>query len=168
MTLSKVKEYTAAILGVSALVGIDRWTKYLAARDLKGQSDHVLIDGVLGLSYYENTGAAFGMFKDGRIFFLILTAAALAALVYFYIHLPSDKRYLPLKVLFVFISGGAIGNLIDRIAFGYVVDFIELTFIHFPVFNIADIFVSWSCVIIMLLVIFKYRNEDLKELFKHG
>ena len=74
-----------------------------------------------------------------------------------------DKKYLPISIACVFILGGALGNLIDRVRLGYVVDFLYFKLIDFPVFNVADIYVTVSVIVLILLMIFKYRsNEDIE------
>ena len=136
MKMTKQKRTPLALLLIAALVSIDQWTKGMAVEHLKGSAAVPLIPGWLELKYSENRGAAFGLLQDGRIFFLIVTAA------------------------------GAIGNLIDRLLNGFVVDFVYLSIINFPIFNLADIFVSWSAVLLIILMIFKYNDEDYKELFR--
>ena len=164
--MTKQKRTLLAILIIAALVSIDQWTKGMAVEFLKGQPAVPIIEGWLELQYSENRGAAFGLLQDGRIFFLIITTVVLAAMVWFYYRIPDKKRYLPIVILFPIIAAGAIGNLIDRLINGYVVDFVYLSIINFPIFNAADIFVSWSAVLLILLMIFKYKDEDYRELFE--
>ena len=87
-------------------------------------------------------------------------------MVWFYYRIPDKKRYLPILILLPIIAAGAIGNLIDRLLNGFVVDFVYLSIINFPIVNLADIFVSWSAVLLIILMIFKYNDEDYKELFR--
>ena len=130
-----------------------------------GQPSVPVIKDILVLQYSENRGAAFGLFQDGRIFFLITTVLVLGAMGWVFFKIPDKKRFLPIPILLTIIAGGAIGNMIDRLLNGYVVDFVYLVIINFPIFNLADIFVSWSAVLLIILMIFKYREEDYKELF---
>ena len=164
--MTKMKKALISIISIAVLVGADQWTKALAVANLKGQPAVPLIDGVLELLYSENRGAAFGLFQDGRIVFLILTVIVLAVMGWFFFRIPDKKRFLPIQILLPIIAAGAIGNMIDRLLNGYVVDFVYLSIINFPVFNVADIFVSWSAVLLIILLIFKYRDEDYKELFR--
>ncbi|MBO4288514.1 MAG: signal peptidase II [Lachnospiraceae bacterium] len=163
--MTRSKKLPLALLLIAALVSIDQWTKGMAVEFLKDKAAVPLIPGWLELQYSENRGAAFGLLQDGRIFFLIVTAAVLAAMAWFFVRIPEKKRYLPIMILLPIIAGGAIGNMIDRLMNGYVVDFIYLSVINFPIFNLADIFVSWSAVLLILFMIFKYKDEDIKELF---
>ena len=166
MKMTKQKRTPLALLLIAALVSIDQWTKGMAVEHLKGSAAVPLIPGWLELKYSENRGAAFGLLQDGRIFFLIVTVAVLIAMVWFYYRIPDKKRYLPILILLPIIAAGAIGNLIDRLLNGFVVDFVYLSIINFPIFNLADIFVSWSAVLLIILMIFKYDDEDYKELFR--
>ncbi|MBQ7248395.1 MAG: signal peptidase II [Lachnospiraceae bacterium] len=154
------------ILCGTILVAIDQLTKRLAMTGLAG-GPHVIIDGVFELRYTENRGAAFGMLQNQRIFFIIVTFLALLALIWLYFRIPDDRRFLPLRIIDIFIISGAVGNLIDRIARGYVVDFMYISLIDFPVFNVADIYVSWSAVLALILILFKYREDDFKRFRKN-
>ena len=154
------------ILCGTILVAIDQLTKRLAMTGLAG-GPRVIIDGVFELRYTENRGAAFGMLQNQRIFFIIVTFLALLALIWLYFRIPDDRRFLPLRIIDIFIISGAVGNLIDRIARGYVVDFMYISLIDFPVFNVADIYVSWSAVLALILILFKYREDDFKRFRKN-
>ncbi len=149
---------------IPILVAIDQWTKHLALINLKGTAPLDLIPGVLSLSYTENSGMAFGMLQGGRTIFIIVTLLVLGMMTCFYFRIPEEKRMRPLSVGLVFIVGGAIGNFIDRVRMAYVIDFIYLRFINFPLFNVADCFVTWTAVILAVLLLFYYREDDLKKL----
>ena len=164
--MKKQLQAILALAAIALLAALDQWTKALAVTHLKGQPAVPLIDGILELQYSENRGAAFGLLQDGRIFFLIVTVVVLALMAWFFFRIPDKKRFLPVKILVPVIAAGAVGNLIDRLLNGYVVDFVYLSVINFPIFNVADIFVSWSAVLLIILMIFKYRDEDYKELFR--
>lgn len=151
--------YLLMIVGVVGLVAIDRVTKYLAVLNLKDNEPFVLIDNVLELHYLENTGAAFGMLKGAKIFFVILTVVFLVVAVIAFGKIAFTKKNMPLHVLIVFLLSGAVGNFIDRIRFDYVVDFIYFKLINFPIFNVADIYVSLSVVVLIVLLIFFYKDE---------
>ncbi len=149
-----------AILGIAVLVALDQWTKSLAVRYLAGQDALVLIPGVFQLEYLENRGAAFGLLQNQIWLFIILTAIFLAAAVWIYLRLPKTRRYLPLHIIAVVLVSGALGNLIDRIRLGYVVDFFYFSLIDFPIFNMADIYVVLSFLALMICILFVYREED--------
>ncbi len=123
----------------AAYVALDQVFKYLAVQHLKGAGRIVLIPHIIGLRYAENTGAAFSMFSGKVDFLIIFTAIVIAVIIYALIAKKfSDKTE---EFCFVLILAGGIGNLIDRIAQGKVVDYLEFLFIDFPIFNFADILV---------------------------
>lgn len=143
------------------LVALDQVTKYFAVLHLKEKPAIVLWKGVFELRYLENRGAAFGMLQNQKEFFLIITFVVLAAIGYILIKMPQDKKYIPLHILLVLITSGAIGNMIDRIRLEYVVDFFYFVLINFPIFNVADIYVSVACVFLAVFMLFVYKDEDL-------
>ena len=143
-----------ALLGVllcGGLIAVDLLTK-LAASKL-GSREVVLIPGVLSLSYIENHGAAFGIMQGRQWLLIVISAVIIAAAVVFCIRRIRDTRYRYLRVLTVFLVAGALGNMIDRIMLGYVRDFIYFKLIDFPVFNVADIYVTVSAVLILIWII---------------
>ena len=99
-------------------------------------------------------------------FFVVITLAALCVITYFLLHIPSQKRYLPLRICLCFIAAGAIGNFIDRLRLSYVRDFIYFSLIDFPVFNVADIYITCATILLVLLMLFYYRDEDDFSLLK--
>ncbi len=146
-------------VAIIVLVGLDQWTKILTVNYFtKGIGDVQLIDGVLELTFVKNTGAAFGFLSDGTIFLIILVSIVVVAVIYFQRKIPREKQYLPLHILVTFILAGALGNLIDRIRLHYVVDMIHFYWFEFPVFNLADIYVTCSAFLLMLLLLTKYKN----------
>ncbi|MBQ6197398.1 MAG: signal peptidase II [Lachnospiraceae bacterium] len=146
------------------LIVLDQITKYLAVRELKGKESRPLISGLMGFTYVENRGMSFGLLQGQRVLFLVLTVLICAVLVYIYLKIPETKRFRALSVCVLFVLAGALGNFIDRVRQGYVVDFIELQFIRFPVFNVADCYITWTAVILALLLLFRYKEEELQEI----
>ncbi len=135
------------------IVGLDQLTKYLAVTHLKPIDTKPLLDGVLHLTYLENRGAAFGMLKDHRWVFMVTSTVAILAIIIFIIA-AYKKHFDPLLYTgLAFIAGGGIGNMNNRIALGYVVDFVDFRLINFAIFNTADIFVCVGCGLAMLYVI---------------
>ena len=130
-----LKQYIFAALGVVILVLLDQYTKLLAIAHLKDQSAFVLWNNVFELHYLENRGAAFGIFQNQRWFFVIMT-------------------------VMIILTAGAIGNFIDRLTRGYVVDFFYFSLIDFPIFNVADIYVTVTFIVLVLLIFFYYKDED--------
>lgn len=147
-------------LGAAVLAVFDQYTKYLAVRFLKNAPDRILIPGVFQFSYVENQGAAWGMFSGMRWVFLILTLAVLVCLFFLLWKMPQERRYVPARALIAMLAAGAVGNALDRLICGYVIDFFYFSLIDFPVFNVADCYV---CISLVLLVI-GYRNEDFSWL----
>lgn len=159
---SKVKSTFMGLAGVIILTCLDQFTKYLAVAHLRDKPPVVLIPGVFELTYLENRGAAWGMFENFQWLFLIFTVILLAALVYCYIKTPMERQYRAFRILAVILSAGAAGNAIDRAVQGYVVDFFYLSLIDFPVFNVADCYVTFSLVLFLLV----YRREVVEWIRK--
>lgn len=159
-----LKNYVMALILVIVAVLIDQYTKYLAVTHLKDGSAFVLIDNVFELNYLENRGAAFGLLQNRQIFFVCVAILIFAFILYCYVRIPKTGRYLPLRLCGIFIVAGAAGNLIDRIRLGYVVDFFYFRLIDFPVFNVADIYVTVSFAVLLILIFFRYKEEELEFL----
>lgn len=159
-----VGQILAGLAGVILLLAIDQLTKLWAINELKGKPSMVWIKGVFELQYLENRGAAFGLMQNQRWLFLLCVVVVLAAAGYFYYRLPADKRYVPLRLIAVALAAGALGNAVDRIFRGFVVDFFYFSLINFPVFNVADIYVTVSMACFLLLFFFYYKEEDFQFL----
>ena len=136
------KRAMIALISFVILIIIDQWTKALAVEHLMNQKPLVLIPGVFQLHYLENRGAAFGMLQGQRFFFVVIAILVLAAITYIYFKLPWQKHFHYLRAVGIFVAAGAVGNLIDRVSLGYVVDFFYFELINFPIFNVADIYVT--------------------------
>lgn len=159
-----MKTFLELVITAVLLIGLDQWTKILAIKHLKDQADIALIPNVLYLKYLENRGAAFGMFQGKKVFLLLLTGLVMLGVCYVLWKLPEEKKFRYLKWLcFLVVSGGA-GNMIDRIRLQYVVDFIYFSPIDFPIFNVADIYVTVSMILLFVLVFFYYKEEDFEFL----
>lgn len=156
-----MKKYLSAIISLIVLSGIDQYTKFLALTYLKGQEAFVIWKGVFELRYLENRGAAFGILQNQQLFFIIMTSIVLMLIAYLYVMTPDNKRFLPMRLTILFIAAGAIGNLIDRVCRGYVVDFFYFSLINFPIFNVADIYVTVTFFVLVLLLLFVYKDEEL-------
>lgn len=151
-------------IGMVILVILDQITKYFAIINLKGSQPFTIIPNVFQLQYLENYGAAFGILQNQRIFFVITTIITLIIIFILILRIPTHKKYKPLLYILMFISAGATGNLIDRVRFNYVVDFFYFELIDFPIFNVADCYVSVSAVMLVLLFLFYYKDEDFNFL----
>ena len=168
MTIFKKKQPKDYIIYSAIIViGIilDQLTKLLSVKFLTKVSTVPLIQNVLHLTYVENTGAAFGMLKDHRwVFLTISTVAIIAFLAYLYLGHAESMLY---GVSLAMVISGGIGNMIDRLALGYVVDFIDFRLIDFAVFNGADSFVCVGAGLLILALIIdlvkEYKEEKIKK-----
>ena len=149
---------------IPVLVLLDQLSKLWAIRVLKPGNRIPIIKDVLELTYVENRGAAFGILQNRQIFFLIISLIGLVGILLVLSKMPEDRRYLPLSLCLVFVASGAVGNMIDRMFRHYVVDFIYFKPIDFPVFNIADIYVTVSAGLMVLLFFFYYKEEELEAI----
>ena len=159
------KRAMIALISFVILIIIDQWTKALAVEHLMNQKPLVLIPGVFQLHYLENRGAAFGMLQGQRFFFVVIAILVLAAITYIYFKLPWQKHFHYLRAVGIFVAAGAVGNLIDRVSLGYVVDFFYFELINFPIFNVADIYVTCATFVLAFLILFYYKEEELECLF---
>lgn len=166
---SKIKYYILAALLLAVLVGFDQWTKLLATQKLI-MEPYVLWEGIFELRYLENRGSAFGMFQNQVVFLLVVGVIVLGFALFYFVKLPWNKKMNTLRVLVVFIAAGGIGNMIDRMRLGYVVDFFYFKLINFPIFNVADIYVTVSVIVLFVMILFFFKEEELEafSIFKKG
>ena len=157
----KGKGYTLFFLSVALLIWLDQWTKGLAVEHLKGQQAIVLWKGVFELRYLENRGAAFGMLQDKQAFFFMVGILVFGIVLYALYRMPVSRRYHPRGVCMALLIAGAIGNMVDRIGQQFVVDFLYFSLIDFPIFNVADCYVTIAAFLLILLIMGYYKDEDL-------
>lgn len=146
------------------LVIADQLTKHLAVVRFKNQAAYNLINGILEFNYLENRGAAFGVLQNQKYFFVFVALIFIGVIVFVLIKVPTQKKYYSLNILLVMIAAGAVGNMIDRVRYDYVVDFIYLVCIQFPIFNVADIYVTTATVILVFQILFVYKTNDFNFL----
>lgn len=178
------KKWTAPA-AVLAMIIVDQATKLLAVWRLRGRAPVVLVPGIFELRYLENQSAAFGMdpisilqgifhfsyFEEHPqsllnlklLFFVVLTAAVCVFLFFFYRKLPESKKFCWFRCMLLMFGAGAIGNCIDRLLQRYVIDFFYFRLIDFPIFNVADIYVTVSAVVLGVLWIFFIKEDDFHE-----
>ena len=145
-------------LCISVLVIVaDYFTKMLAVNVFK-VNEITIIKDILYFTYVENRGAAFGMLQNHRWIFITVTTVVIA-LIILYVLIKKPKRKIELTALSL-ICGGGIGNMIDRIFLSYVVDFIDVRIINFPVFNVADCAVVIGCGLLILYLLFIEGKEN--------
>ena len=164
MTKQKQSLIISFLIGFAILAGLDQWTKGLAVQSLKGQKPFVIWNGVFEFYYSENRGAAFGMMQEKQLFFFLIAVLVLGAVAYLIYKMPSDGKYRPLAVCLMMISAGAVCNMIDLVSQGYVVDFLYFKLIDFPIFNVADCYVVCAAGLLILLIGFFYKEDELSFL----
>ena len=155
-----------ALIGAAAALILDQVTKYMAVEHLMSQPPFEIISGVFELRYLENRGAAFGMMQNRQYLFVVGASIVMVILIFLYHRMPYTKRYTPLRFCAVLLWAGAAGNAIDRLRLGYVIDFFYFKLIDFPIFNVADIYVSVGTAALAVLILFYYKDSDLEELMK--
>ena len=147
------------------IVAADQITKYLTVANIALYEDVPFIPGLLQLTYVQNTGAAFSSFEGQQWLFALIFAVFTVLIIWEY--RKQSMGFLPFeRWCIAAIYGGGLGNMIDRVRMGYVVDMIETTFMDFPVFNVADCFITCGCVLLMIhLVLFNkaFWKDDKKK-----
>lgn len=144
-----------AYILIIALIVIDQISKYLALNNLAQVGSIPIIENVFHLTYVENRGAAFGMFQNNQMIFVIVAlGASIVGLYYLY----KKKLNLLGNLAIILIISGAIGNLIDRVRLGFVVDYFDFRFIWEYVFNVADVFVVVGTILLCIYIIF-FEND---------
>lgn len=143
---------TIAIISIILLVAVDQLSKLWAYRYLQEQGS-IILTNFFRLTYVENRGAAFGIFYGAIWFLVVVTVAILGFIFFYYSKLPKDKPHNYVRFSLILIAGGAIGNFIDRVRIGFVIDMFHVTFIDFPVFNVADILIVTGAILFALLTI---------------
>ena len=135
------------------IVIFDQISKYFANLYLNGSDKVDFIPGILSFQYHENKGAAWGMLADHRWVFMTLSTIAIVLIIGFLIYTRKEKSNFVFKLALCFFAGGGIGNMIDRVINGYVIDFLNFEFIEFPIFNVADSFISIGAVLLVFYLI---------------
>lgn len=148
------------------MVAVDQISKYFAVINLRGRENAVWIKNVFELQYVENDGAAFSSFSGKQGFLLAVTIVVMLFVVFEFVRIPDGKRYAWLRIDFLMIVAGALGNMIDRVRQGYVVDFFYFVPINFPRFNVADIYVTLAMPLLIILLFFVYKDNETEFLFK--
>lgn len=157
----KIIPYIVDVLLMGVLIWFDQFTKSLAVEKLMDQEPYQIISGVLQFHYLENRGAAFGMLQNKKWFFLVVGITFLIIILFALIYIPAVKKYTALRACLLLIGAGAVGNMIDRISLNYVIDFIYVIYINFPIFNVADCYVSVATFFLIILILFFYKEDDL-------
>lgn len=152
------------IFVIAFLVAIDQLSKAAAAYHLQPISNVTVLAGFLDFTFVRNKGAAFGILQGARWFFVALTIVILCFGCYYYIKLPRAKPYGFVRLSLMLIGAGAIGNFIDRLFRGYVIDFFHVRFIEFPVFNFADIYIVIGTFLLAFLILFCIKDDEKADI----
>lgn len=163
-TKQTVQMYGIGAVAALLLIFADQFTKQLAVQGLKGQEPVVWLRGVFELHYLENHGAAFGVMQGKKLFFVLITVVLMLFLIYAFGRIPFRRRFYPLHTICIVLFAGAVGNFIDRIVHDYVIDFFYFSLIDFPIFNVADIYVTCAVAAFVLVILFYYKEAELDEL----
>ncbi|CAI2595663.1 Lipoprotein signal peptidase [Apilactobacillus kunkeei] len=143
------------LISLCALVGIDQAIKIWIAANISETSSTTIIPGVLSITNLHNSGAAWSILEGQQWLFSIITLVAVVAIVYFMIKLEGRKLYLTSTTILL---AGILGNFINRFLQGYVVDMFQVDFINFPVFNFADICITFGIILLFFAIL---RDGDL-------
>ena len=150
-------QYVLMILFCAGAVVLDQWTKYLVVAQIPLYSQVDVLPGLFHLTYVQNTGAAFSLFEGMQWLFALIFLVFTVLIIWDFV-----KKTMPFsdfeRWCIVAIYAGGLGNMIDRIRLGYVVDMIEVEFIKFPVFNVADCFITCGCVVLIASLVL--LNKD--------
>ncbi len=151
------------LIPIIAVTLLDQLSKYIAVERLKPIDTFPIIEDVFHLTYLENRGAAFGMLANHRWVFMVVSTAAVIGIIAFML-VAYKKHFNPLfYTALAMIAGGGIGNMIDRVYLGYVVDFFDFRLIDFAIFNVADSFVCIGCFMVILYIIISDIKETKKK-----
>lgn len=173
--IMKKKSYIKFLyLGIllTILIFMDQVSKVVASSALKGKEKQIIIKNLLSFEYLENRGAAWG-FMSGKTGFLTVITIFFTLILFVIIYKiervliqTNHKKHLFsfIQFILVLLTAGAFGNLIDRVRLEYVVDFIQFEFIEFPIFNVADCYVTVSALVLITVLMFFLKEEDLKEI----
>ena len=145
------------VLFVAGIVATDQVTKFLTVANIPLYQDVPFLPGVLNLTYVQNTGAAFSSFEGQQWLFALIFLVFTGLILFEYFKKPMGFTTFE-RWCIAAIYGGGLGNILDRVRLGYVVDMIETEFISFPVFNVADCFITCGCAALLLHLIFFNRD----------
>lgn len=157
------------VIAVLLIVLWDYLVKQWALNTLDYSTYKPVIGNLIGFVLVKNEGMAWGMFQGKQWLFIIMTPIAIGMISYLYAKMPFDKKYIPVRIAEIMLMGGAVGNLVDRIFRGElfrgnVIDMIYVKCINFPVFNVADCFVSVGFAALIIMLLFVYKDEEFEKI----
>ena len=145
----------------AGIVAVDQISKYFVVENIPLHSQVPFIPGVVGLTYVRNTGAAFSSFQGQQWLFALVFVVFTALVLWEYFKSPMPFTKFE-RWCIAAIYGGGLGNMIDRVRLGYVVDMVNVEFMTFPVFNVADMFITCGCLLLVVHLIF-FNKEFWKD-----
>ena len=145
------------VLFTVIVVAADQFTKYLTLVNIPLYADVPFLPGFLGFTYVRNTGAAFSALEGQQGLFAVIFVALTLAILWEYFKSPMPFTKFE-RWCIAAVYGGGLGNMIDRVFRGYVVDMLETKFMDFPVFNVADCFITCGCILLLVHIIFFNKN----------
>ena len=148
--------YLLMALFAVGIVAADQFTKYLTVANISLYEEVNVIPGVVGLTYYQNTGAAFSSMEGMRWVFVGIFVLLTVAVIWEYFKSPLPFTKFDRWCIAAIYAGG-LGNMIDRVRLGYVVDMIKTEFIDFPIFNVADCFITCGCIVLVVRMLFNKK-----------
>lgn len=147
----------AAVIAVFAVIA-DQISKYFVVQTMELHETVPFINGFMSFYHTRNTGAAFSMLSNNRWVFMVMSAVSMIIITVLLVK--EYKRHKLMTVSLAMVLGGGIGNMIDRIRLGYVVDFFKTDFVRFAIFNVADCFVTVGAILLAVYVIFYESKVD--------
>lgn len=154
-----IKYIVIELLLVGAVIAFDLITKEIIYTKAESAGRMVFIKGILSFVAVRNEGASFGIFSSNPVLLKLVSSLSSAALIAFLI-VSIKHRHPLLRASLILIIGGAVGNLVDRIALGYVRDFAEYEFVDFAIFNMADVCLTIGTILLVIYVIFFYKEKQ--------
>ena len=145
-------------VGIVVLLAVDQITKLIVLKTLTNVGTMPVLQNVFHLTYCENRGAAFGILQNQTWIFIIITVAVLVAVIYFMVRMRPKNLWLNFSL--ILLIGGALGNFVDRIFRGFVIDFLDFRIINFPIFNVADCFVVVGAILLGCYIIFSEQKKE--------
>lgn len=142
---------------------LDRLAKFGAAYYCENEN-FVIIKDAFEITYLKNYGGALGILNNQRFFFIFISALFICLIIFLLFAMPNHRKFNALHIWLTFILAGTVGNMADRIVYGYVIDIIYISKIKFPVFNLSDIFISLGTFFTIIIVLFRLKEKDFEFL----
>ena len=157
-----------SLIVMAVLIILDQITKDLMIKNYSVGEGMVIIKGFLELLHIKNKGSAWGIFNDKPVVPILISCVLILLILFVYKNIIKYRKYKSLRICIVFLLSGALSNIIDRIRIGSVTDFVYFKWLDFPVFNVADIYVTISMMVMLILLIFSYKGSDLDVMLGNG